>query len=81
MAYGLADNLLTATLLATRARVAVAPAMNDGMWEASATKENIQKLQSRGVEVVYPTEGELACGKAGLGRLAPLEDILKIVKK
>ena len=81
MAYGFADDGPSSVMLAHRGRKIVAPAMNDGMWEAPATKENIQKLQSRGVEVVYPTEGELACGKAGLGRLAPLEDILKIVKK
>ncbi|MBO7435549.1 phosphopantothenoylcysteine decarboxylase [bacterium] len=80
MAYGLADDGPSSVMLAHRGRKIVAPAMNDGMWEAPATKENIQKLQGRGVEVVYPTEGELACGKAGLGRLAPLEDILKIVK-
>lgn len=80
MAYGLADNLLTATLLATRAQVVVAPAMNDGMWGAPAMLENIEKLRSRGVRVMSPGEGDLACGRRGLGRMSEPADILEALK-
>ena len=69
MRYGLADNLLTATLLATRAPVVIAPAMNTGMWESPVTQENIAALKARGVKVVEPVDGELACGVKGNGRM------------
>lgn len=81
MAYGIADNLLTATMLATRAKIAVAPAMNDGMWGAPATAENIEKLRSRGVLVMSPGEGDLACGRRGLGRMPEPEEILEALTK
>lgn len=70
MRAGIADNLLTATLLATRAPVAVAPAMNDGMWDNPATQENLAVLRGRGVRIIEPGAGELACGTAGKGRMA-----------
>ena len=78
--YGLADNLLTSTLLATRAPIAVAPAMNDGMWENAVTRENIAALEKRGVKIVAPGYGELACGTSGLGRMAEPEEIFKAVE-
>ena len=77
MRYGLADNLLTATLLATRAPVVVAPAMNTGMWEAAATQENLAALKARGVTVVEPGDGELACGVKGKGRMMEPEKIFE----
>ena len=73
--YGLADNLLTSTLLATRAPVVLAPAMNDGMWESQVTQENVAALAARGVKVLTPGTGELACGTVGLGRMAEPADI------
>lgn len=73
--YGLADNLLTSTLLATRAPVVLAPAMNDGMWESPVTQENVAALAARGVKVLIPGTGELACGTVGLGRMAEPADI------
>lgn len=73
--HGIADNLLTSTLLATRAPVAVAPAMNDGMWESPVTQENIAALGARGVKVLVPGIGELACGTVGLGRMAEPAEI------
>ncbi len=73
--HGIADNLLTSTLLATRAPVAVAPAMNDGMWESPVTQENISALGARGVKVLVPGTGELACGTVGLGRMAEPAEI------
>ena len=67
--YGIANNLLTATLLATRAPIAIAPAMNTGMWESPVTQENIAALKARGVKVIEPVDGELACGVKGQGRM------------
>lgn len=80
MRYGLADNLLTATLLATRAPVFVAPAMNTGMWESPVTQENIAALKSRGVTVIDPVDGELACGVKGVGRMMDPEKIFEKVR-
>ena len=80
MRYGLADNLLTSILLATRAPIFVAPAMNDGMWENAATQENIAALAARGVRVIAPAEGELACGSRGKGRMASPETIFGMAK-
>ena len=75
MRYGLADNLLTATLLATKAPIVVAPAMNTGMWESAVTQENLAELKARGVTVVEPGDGELACGVKGKGRMMEPEKI------
>ena len=79
MRYGIADNLLTATLLATRAPVAVAPAMNTGMWESPVTQENIAALRARGVTVIEPGDGELACGVKGKGRMMEPEKIFAAI--
>jgi phosphopantothenoylcysteine decarboxylase/phosphopantothenate--cysteine ligase len=75
MRYGIADNLLTATLLATRAPIVIAPAMNDGMWESPVTQDNIEALRSRGVRIIDPANGELACGSTGKGRMMESIDI------
>ena len=81
MAHGIADDLLAATLLATRAPVFVVPAMNDGMWENPATQANIAAIRARGVTVIEPAEGELACGTEGKGRMAAPADIVLAVKQ
>ncbi len=75
MAHGLADDLVTAVLLATRAQVLVAPAMNVNMWTHSATQQNLETLRSRGVLVIGPESGELACGWEGAGRMSEPADI------
>ena len=75
MRSGIADNAVTSLLLATRAPIIVAPAMNDGMWENSATQENISVLKARGVKFVGPVEGTLACGTCGKGHMAEPIDI------
>ena len=75
MRFGLADDLLSATLLATRAPIVVAPAMNTGMWESSVTQENLEVLRRRGVKVIEPGDGELACGVKGKGRMMEPEAI------
>jgi len=78
-AHGIADDFLTTLYLATRAPVLVAPAMNVNMWEHAATQENLANLRARGVHVVDPDEGYLACGMTGSGRLAATETIAKKV--
>ena len=75
-AAGLADDLLSATLLATRAPVVVCPAMHTEMWEHPATQDNLRLLAERGVIVVPPEDGRLAGGDEGAGRLAAPESIL-----
>jgi phosphopantothenoylcysteine decarboxylase / phosphopantothenate---cysteine ligase len=79
-ARGIADDFLSTLYLASTAPVVVAPAMNVNMWNHPATQENITKLRERGVNVVQPDEGYLACGMVGAGRLAGHEDILKTVR-
>ncbi|MDA8342385.1 MAG: bifunctional phosphopantothenoylcysteine decarboxylase/phosphopantothenate synthase [Actinomycetota bacterium] len=69
-AHGMADDLLTATLIATRAPVVICPAMHTEMWEHPAVQANVATLESRGVVVVSPEEGRLAGGDLGAGRLA-----------
>jgi phosphopantothenoylcysteine decarboxylase/phosphopantothenate--cysteine ligase len=81
IAAGMADNMLTAVVLATRAPVIIAPAMNVNMWENQVTQDNISKLKSRGFIVVEPGYGRLASGKMGRGRLADIEVILDTIKQ
>jgi phosphopantothenoylcysteine decarboxylase/phosphopantothenate--cysteine ligase len=80
MAHGMAGDVLGAVLLATRAPLVMAPAMNTNMWTHPATQENVKILSARGVIWAGPAEGRLACGAEGPGRLAPTEEILKQVK-
>jgi phosphopantothenoylcysteine decarboxylase/phosphopantothenate--cysteine ligase len=80
LARGIADDFLTTLYLATTAPVIVAPAMNVNMWEHAATQENIEMLRARGVHVVSPDEGYLACGMTGAGRLAGLDAIAGAVE-
>ncbi len=75
LANGIADDFLTTTYLATKAPVVVAPAMNVNMWEHPATQENLERLRRRGVSIVEPDSGYLACGMTGPGRLAAVEAI------
>jgi len=75
MTQGLADDLVTAVLLATRAPILVAPAMNVNMWSHPATRSNHECLARRGVAFVGPDAGELACGWEGLGRMSDPETI------
>jgi phosphopantothenoylcysteine decarboxylase/phosphopantothenate--cysteine ligase len=79
MARGIADDFLTTLCLATKAPLIVAPAMNVNMWEHTATQENLAILRNRGIRVVNPGEGYLACGMTGTGRLASPESIAQAV--
>lgn len=79
-ARGIADDFLTTLHLASTAPVVVAPAMNVNMWNHPATQENLKMLGSRGVHIVQPDEGYLACGMTGPGRLAGQEAIVAAVR-
>ena len=75
LAHGLADDLLTTLCLATAAPLVLAPAMNQQMWRASATRANVLTLLDRGVEMLGPGEGDQACGEIGPGRMLEPEEI------
>jgi phosphopantothenoylcysteine decarboxylase / phosphopantothenate---cysteine ligase len=80
-ARGIADDFLTTLYLATTAPVVVAPAMNVNMWNHVATQENVEALRRRGVKIVNPDEGYLACGMTGAGRLASQQSIVAAVRE
>jgi phosphopantothenoylcysteine decarboxylase/phosphopantothenate--cysteine ligase len=80
-AAGLANDFLTTLYLATKAPVIVAPAMNVNMWEHAATQQNVRTLRGRGVRVVEPDAGYLACGMIGAGRLADNQAIVREVRE
>ena len=79
MAAGIADDMLSTTVLATKAPVLVAPAMNTGMWTAEATRANVQTLKERGVLFTGPDSGILACGDEGAGRMSEPETIVEAI--
>ncbi len=81
LAHGLADDMLTTTILASRAPKVIAPAMNTGMYENPATQENIAALQRYGMEVITPASGLLACNDVGIGKMPEPEDLLEFVLK
>jgi phosphopantothenoylcysteine decarboxylase/phosphopantothenate--cysteine ligase len=81
LARGIADDFLTTLYLASTAPVVVAPAMNVNMWNHAATQENVEMLRARGVKIVNPDEGYLACGMIGAGRLAGQEAIVAAVRE
>jgi len=78
---GISEDFLSTLYLATTAPVVVAPAMNVNMWNHAATQENIERLRARGVHVVSPDEGYLACGMTGAGRLAGQDAIIAAVRE
>ena len=80
LARGIADDLLTSTLLEATCPLVLAPAMHSGMWEHPATQANVRALQERGTAVVGPATGPLAAGDEGTGRMAEPEDILAAVE-
>lgn len=79
MAHGIADDMLSTTVLATRAPILVAPAMNTNMWEAEATRDNMRVLEKRGVITVGPGTGFLAEGTDGVGRMAEPQEIVDVI--
>ncbi len=81
MACGIADDMLSTTVLATKAPVLLAPAMNTGMWTAEATQHNAAVLRERGVHFIGPEGGYLACGDTGAGRMSEPEAILSEIER
>ncbi len=75
VAHGKADDLLSTLVLASEADLVIAPAMNQQMWQNSATQDNAQTLKNRGVKIIGPSEGKQACGEVGPGRMTQPEDI------
>ena len=80
MACGIADNLATTTLLAANKPIIIAPTMNSQMWANPATQHNLNTLKERGISVINPADGDLACGEVGTGRLAEVDDIVAEVE-
>ncbi len=80
LANGIADDMLTTTLLASQAPLVIAPAMNDAMWAHQAVQDNVNKLALRGAVFAGPVNGRLACGTEGLGRMAEPDDIFEVVR-
>jgi phosphopantothenoylcysteine decarboxylase / phosphopantothenate---cysteine ligase len=80
LALGLADDLLSSTMLEVTCPVVVAPAMHSGMWEHASTRANIELLRSRGAVVVGPVTGPLAHGDEGIGRLADPDDVVAAIR-
>ena len=81
LAAGISDDMLTVTVLATKAPVILAPAMNVNMFENSITQDNLAKLKARGFTIIDPAYGRLASGKIGLGRLADVDKIIGTIKQ
>ena len=81
LAHGIADDLLSTALLAVEAPVLLAPAMNERMWEHPAVRANVELLRSRGVRMIGPDEGYLACGTTGKGRMAEPDAIFEEIRK
>lgn len=81
MTAGIADDLATTALLATDKPVLVAPAMNVRMWQHAATQENIGRLRERGVHIVGPNKGPMACGEFGPGRMAEVMEIIAAIER
>ncbi len=80
IAAGIADDMLTTIVMATKAPVLLAPAMNVHMWENPICQENISRLKTRGYHFIDPESGELACGYEGQGRLAEIPQILETIR-
>ncbi len=81
LASGIADDILTCTVLATRAPVIIAPAMNDNMYRNPVTQENLSRLKARGFVIIEPGYGRLASGKTGTGRLAEVDRIIDAIRQ
>ena len=79
IAHGIADDLLTTTVMACTSPLIVAPAMNVNMYESAANQANLATLAARGVKIVEAADGYLACGDTGKGKLAPVEDIVSTI--
>ena len=80
-AHGIADDMVTTTLLATKAPVVIAPAMNTGMYDNPVTQQNLQTLRERGFHIIDPAAGHLACGDTGRGKLPETPVLIHGIEK
>lgn len=80
VANGIADDMLSTTIMATKAPVIFSPAMNNGMYENRIFQSNLKKLRSYGYKIIEPVVGHLACGSEGKGKLPRNEEIIEYVK-
>jgi phosphopantothenoylcysteine decarboxylase/phosphopantothenate--cysteine ligase len=81
LAHGTAEDMLSTLIVATEAQLVIAPAMNPQMYASPTNQENLRILARRGALIVEPTEGEVACGETGQGKLAPIETIVQAIKR
>ena len=81
IAGGIADDMLTTTIMAAGCRKILAPAMNTAMWENPIVQDNVKKLVRYGYEILKTDSGRLACGDTGSGKLLPWEEIVEIILK
>ncbi|MDE5631036.1 MAG: bifunctional phosphopantothenoylcysteine decarboxylase/phosphopantothenate--cysteine ligase CoaBC [Bacilli bacterium] len=81
IATGIADDMLSTTVMATKAPVLIAPAMNNGMYENKIVQDNMKKLKKYGYKFVDPVEGNLACGYKAVGKLASKDSIIKCMEE
>ena len=81
VANGIADDMLSTTIIATHVPVVFAPAMNNGMYENPIVQDNIKKLKKYGYKIIEPIEGHLACGYEAKGKLPKTEEIIKYLRK
>jgi len=81
LASGICDDLLTCVVLAATSPVLIAPAMNENMFRHPVVQENIRRLKKMGFRFIGPVKGRLACGREGLGHLAPVEEIVAEVER
>jgi phosphopantothenoylcysteine decarboxylase / phosphopantothenate---cysteine ligase len=81
LVQGMANDLLTSICLATSAPLAIAPAMNQGMWNNIATQDNMQQLQKRSITILGPDSGSQACGEVGMGRMLEVKDLVEATRQ
>lgn len=81
LANGICDDLLSCICLSTEAKIILCPAMNENMYKHKIVQSNLERLKDLGMIVVSPIRGRLACGDIGIGHMAPVEEIVQIVKK
>ena len=81
IANGIADDMLTTTVMATKSPVLIAPAMNENMWKNNIVQNNVKILKQEGYKIIEPIYGKMACGVEGEGTLADIKKILKEINK
>ncbi|MBU1087281.1 MAG: hypothetical protein KKD05_07170 [Candidatus Omnitrophica bacterium] len=81
LANGLCDDISSCVIMATKAKILIAPAMNDNMYSHPAFKQNLKKIKTFGYQIVSPIKGALACGKTAIGHLATVSEISREIEK